>query len=812
MHRSRITLGILVVLSAGVVLVEQCPAAGKAPSPPDLTAGGKRDPKQADFNLGPTGARGWVWGKHGGSYTSRQILVTAVAPDSPAAGVLKVDDVVLGIGAKAFGEDARRALGRAIDPAEETGKLHLLIWRGGRKMTVTLHLKILGAYSKTWPSNCRKSQAIVRQGCQWIASTELKGIPGDIGALALLASGDKQYLPKVKAYAHSVATLKRELKFETQRGHFCWGWGYRTIFLAEYYLATGDKLVLPTLHAYALEIARCQSRAGTWGHQGAMPKVNGGKLHGRLGGYGAVNAAGLPCFVGMVLATEKCGIDDPAIESAVRTSSRFFSFYANKGAIPYGFHDPRMVDHDDNGKNCMGAFAFDLLGKNAEARHFARWALASYDSRELGHTGNFFGYLWGPTGVQRIGPKALSAFMGKQQWYYDLARDHKGRFHYQGQVGSGPQNYSRWDCTGVYLIAYTLPQQKTYFSGRGVKSDNILSDKDIADSIAAGAGYTTWDRGHAFYSAKTADQLFDVLGAWSPLARQRAARALAEKEGDFTSRLVRMLESDNPDARFGACQAIVYLKTPPAGAVDALIALLDAKDLWLRVSTANALAAIGGPSARKAAPKMLAMLENEDPTDTLMIESRFIGEALFKKRGRGGKAGLLAESIAGADPEKLLSAAKHILKNPCGGARNSVTSLYKTMTPKQLKGIMPEIIASIEKPGWSVMFSNGVRENGLVFLAENHIAEGLDQLMKIISPDPERGNEGYWFAPRVMKIFKHYRGAAKARLPELREYQKAYKANRGLGKNERFLKQMTQTLEMIEGDSAPPKLTSWKNL
>jgi len=121
---------------------------------------------------------------------------------------------------------------------------------------------------------------------------------------------------------------------------------------------------------------------------------------------------------------------------------------------------------------------------------------------------------------------------------------------------------------------------------------------------------------------------------------------------------------------------------------------------------------------------------------------------------------------------------------------------------------MPEIIASIEKPGWSVMFSNGVRENGLVFLAENHITEGLDQLMKIMDPN----REGLWFAPRVIKNFKYYRGAAKACLPKLREYQKAYKAHRGLGKNERFLKQMTKTIEMIEGDRDPPKLTSWKNL
>jgi len=808
MRYRNVILGLLVVLVSAAALVDSGRAARKPVGPPDLTAGGERDPKHADFNLGPTGARGWVWGKQGGSYTSRQILVTVVAEDSPAAGVLRVDDVILGVDGKPFTRDCRRVFGEAIGKAEETGELPLLIWRDGKKIGVTLRLKILGPYSETWPRNCKKSEAILRQGCEWIASTQLKGISGDVNALALLASGDAQYLPKVKEYARSLTELKKELRFETQRGHYCWGWGYRTIFLAEYFLATGDDQVRRTLHTYARQIALSQSRAGTWGHQGAMLDRNQGKLHGRLGGYGAVNAAGLPCFVGMVLASRKCGIKDSEIEDAITRSSRFFRFFANKGSIPYGFHDPRMVDHDDNGKNCMGAFVFDLLGRNEEVRHFARWALASYDSRELGHTGNFFGYLWGPTGVQRIGDRAVTAFLKQQQWYYDLARDHKGRIHYQGQVGSGRQNYSGWDCTGVYLIAYALPKRKTFFSGRGVKSENELSEQKIADSIKAGEGYRIWDRGHAFYLSKTVDQLFDVLHTWSPLARQRAAKALAEKPGDYAPRLIKMLKGDSQDAKFGACQAIEHIGEPCAAAVDALVPLLDEKDLWLRVHAARALAAIGG-EARKAAPKMLQLLRNEDPTDLLMIESRFLGEALFKERGR--PRGLLAESVEGQDPEVLLAAAKRVLRNPCGGARASVTSLYQTMKPPQLAPIMPEILESIERPGWSVMFSNGVREKGLAFLAENRIAEGLDQLIKIMDPAPARGNEGHWFAPRVIKYFKHYGGAAKPYLPKLREYQKAYKAGRMLQKNEKFHKQMQQMIEMIENDSAPPKLIPWKD-
>ena len=797
-------------LAVGVFGGLAAPALAAAPLAPDLTAGGTRTPGTADFNLGPTGARGWVWGRKCGSYDSRQILVTEVAQDSPAAGVLAVGDVILGIDGRPFAEDARRSFGRAIAKAEETGKLPLVMWRSGKRLNVALKLQVLGAYSDTWPYDCAKSRRILAQGCEWIASTELNFIPGDVNALALLASGDLKYLPIVKKYARSVGPPDLQLEFPKVGGHISWGFGYRTIFLAEYYLATGDDYVLPALRQYAHEIARMQSAVGTWGHRGADPNLNQGKIHGRLGGYGAVNAAGLPCFVGMILA-RKCGInDDQEINNAIDRSRRFFAFFANKGSIPYGFHPPRLSEHDDNGKNCMAAIAFDLLETNGETRHFSRWALASYDSRELGHTGNFFGYLWGPPGVARIGPAALSAFLKKQQWYYDLARDHRGRFHYQGQVGAGRQNYSGWDCTGAYLMAYALPLQKTRFSGRGVRKENVLPERAVAQSILAGRGYTTWDQGHAYYSAKSVDELLETLHGWSAMTRHRAAKALAEKPGDHTPKLIEMLLGDDRDAKYGACQAIQRIGGPCEPAVDALTGRLDEEDLWLRVNAAQALAAIGGDKARKAAPKLLELLANEDPTDALMIESRFVGEALFSRRGAGGKPGLLAQTIDGADRRELLAAARRILRHPNGRARGNVTSLYRTMTPQELKPIMPDIIAAIERPAWSVMFSNGVREDGLAFLAEHHIQEGLPQLMKIMDPDGPRGNEGYWFAPRVVKYFQHYRGAAEPYLPQLKEYAARYRTNRMLQKNDRFHEQMRKTIEMIENDDNPPRLVSWK--
>ena len=57
---------------------------------------------------------------------------------SPADGVLRTGDVLLGVNGKPFADDARRSFGRAITAAEEkTGVLRLIRWRRGRARTST---------------------------------------------------------------------------------------------------------------------------------------------------------------------------------------------------------------------------------------------------------------------------------------------------------------------------------------------------------------------------------------------------------------------------------------------------------------------------------------------------------------------------------------------------------------------------------------------------------------------------------------------------------------------------------------------------
>jgi len=136
------------------------------PPVPDLTQGGKKDDAH-DWTLGPTGARGWIWGRGLETAEARQILITKVEKGSPADGVLEVGDVILGVGGKPFDSDPRRALGQAITEAEKTankGLLKLIRWRKGTKEEVAVPLKVMGSYSDTAPFDCPKSKQILEQG------------------------------------------------------------------------------------------------------------------------------------------------------------------------------------------------------------------------------------------------------------------------------------------------------------------------------------------------------------------------------------------------------------------------------------------------------------------------------------------------------------------------------------------------------------------------------------------------------------------------------------------------------------------------
>ena len=174
---------------------------------------------------------------------SRQILVTHVGAKSPAEGVLKVDDVILGAGGKLFDDDARRSIAKAIQEAEKAangGVLKLTRWREGKTNEVQIKLRVMGSYSDTAPYDCPKSARILDDACKALEKEPLnQDWAGAVNGLALLASGKPEYLPRVQEFARKMGPTG--LKLELKEGMVVWDWGYRNVFLASIIFSRATK-------------------------------------------------------------------------------------------------------------------------------------------------------------------------------------------------------------------------------------------------------------------------------------------------------------------------------------------------------------------------------------------------------------------------------------------------------------------------------------------------------------------------------------------------------------------------------------------
>ncbi len=737
---------------------------------PDLTQGGVRD-KAHDWTLGPTGARGWMWGKDLETTQARQILVTKVEKGSPADGVLNEGDVILGVGEILFDSDARKVFARAITAAERTeskGRLQLVRWRAGNQENVVITIPVLGNYSASAPLNCPKTARIVDAECAFLLKHGFgDGLSGNVNALGALSTGRPEFQHMIQEHARKVGPADLKLSV-TSGGMAAWDWGYSCLFLAEYFLATRDESALPALREYALNIAKGQSGAGAWGHGMAWTALNGGQLHGSLGGYGEMNQPGLICLMSLVLARE-CGVKDAEVDAAIDRAARFLRFYVNRGAIPYGDHDP-WYDHDDNGKCSSGAVVFDLLGDKVAATFFSRMTVASWSVREAGHTGNYLSFLWGPLGAGRAGTEAVAAYMNELHWLLDMERSWDGGSGYQGGAGEN-DSFGGWDCTGARLLANSLPLRKLRITGKGDGVALRLTGANLKDVIETDRGLQ-WSARESLYVGRDPEELFARLCSWSPVVRHRAAVALALAANDdagILPRLMSMLAGhDHWHARYGACMTLERMGEQAAPAVPALTALLPSEevDLELRIRVIRALAGIGEP-ARPAVPELLRLAHRTYADDPREITQRYISEALFARHGAGGNRGLLSGSLDGVDRSLLFPAIEKLLQNENGQARSNTASVYNLLTFEQIKPILASIVRASSAPAPSgIMFAAGVRDEGMRLLTTNRVKEGIPLLVQYARNQQQWGSQDRMVM--IMGMLESYGAHAKSTLPELR--------------------------------------------
>jgi Family of unknown function (DUF6288)/HEAT repeats len=625
----------------------------------------------------------------------------------------------------------------------------------------------MGSYSATAPFNCPKSKLIFDEACKVLENEPLRDdMWGAVNGLALMATGNPEYLPRVKALAHKIGP--KSLKLELKDGMFMWDWGYRNVFLCEYYLLTGDKDVLPAINEYAISLAKGQSMYGTFGH-GIAKLTPDGQLHGSIPPYGPVNAAGLIANMAIVMG-KNCGVKHPEIEPAVDRASKFFGYFVDKGAIPYGEHMP-WPNHENNGKNAMTALLFGLQGNRIrETQFWAKMVTASYQNREYGHTGQGFSYLWGALGANTGGPDALAAYFNQASWHFDLVRRSDGSFTYDGGEQFGPgktddntyygkSSYYGLSPCATYVLTYSIPLKKIALTGRGVDQASWLTKKEVADAIASGR--FDLDRKN-----KTNEELIESMGDWSPVVRSWAAEELGKRPDrkELVPRLIVLAEGPDYRKRQGAAETLGYINS--AEALPVLVRLLTHEDRWLRVKAANALRNMGD-TAKPVVPEMLkAVVVTAEPLapivwdDPIQLTHGELAAALFR--------GLLRTSIKGIDPELLYPAIRAISKNADGMARAQLThTITNQLTLEDVQALAPDILLAIDIPSPAdTMFANEIRMAGLRALSKYNFREGIRVSLKFAQTQSPHGSEKRM--GEIMKELLRYGSAAKEVLPDLK--------------------------------------------
>lgn len=706
-----------------------------------------------DWTLGATGARGWIYNKDLKTTGARQIYITRVHKRSPAHGVLKVGDVILGIGKEKFSYDPRTEFGKALTLAEsEKGELSLNIWREGSLQNLVVNLPVLGSYSATAPYNCSKSELILQRGCKAIAQRMKKDsysrentITRSLNALALLASGNSKYLTPLKKEAKWASEFSVSSAYSTRATCF---YGYVISFLAEYQIATGNKSksLQRGLQRLVKEAIEGQSPSGSWDYSFTGPD---GRHKGMVAEYS------ISLTTALVLARE-AKVKGPELDKAIEKSTRILRFHANKGSIPKTDTHPSLRNHDPWSRNGMAAVLFSLLEEPKVAAYFSRMSLACHSAeRDISDPDSYWNMAWIMPSIALSGPHATGAWMNEYgAWYYDMTRRWDNTFPHQGPPKKEKGGTGGWDATGANLLAYALPLKKIMLTGK--KSNKILpltvsEAKSVLDDGNLNSPYKQW----------TMKQLVNYLSHWSPVVRERVAIAIAQREStaSLMTSLINMLKSPSMTSRYGASQAIHHLRNRATAATPQLRKNLRHKDLWLRIQSAKALIAIEGP-ALKAVPELLTTLAKgptiEDPRG---MEQYYLSHALFNEY----MLNIWKDQV---DQELLFNAVSAGLASEHGRARSAYANIYEVFSFDDLVPLLPSICDSVASiPTNEIASGDHIRWAGVEFLTENKIDEGIE-LLALYSRDMRQ-----WASEKrllkVLDMLKQYGAHAQRVIPQL---------------------------------------------
>ncbi len=393
------------------------------------------------------------------------MYISNVEPGSPAeaCGKLKKGQIIESINGRTLkDEDPRVLLGNMITEAEaRDGVMKMMVKDDPEAVAQEVIVKIpaLGAYSKTWPVNCKKSDKIVRDFADFLAENkESIGIGLDGALLFMLSTGEEKDLDVARKW---VAGLVEKYKDAEEIKTYPWFAGYNGPALCEYYLRTGDESILPVIEKLADYLKRTIYN-GSWMGRGAAN-------YSYMGG-GHMNAAGVHCVVFLLMAKE-CGVkvDEHTLQSSLLQFYRF----SGRGNVAYGDGEPEG-GMTDNGRTTGLALAMQAaanLHPDGEKSVYAKArdinaTKGFYSTSWLfhGHTGGGIGELWRGQSMGLVKdkrPLQYRTFMDGRRWMYELARTHDGVFGWiSGWNVSYEDTAKKGRGWGNWIpLVYTLPRK-----------------------------------------------------------------------------------------------------------------------------------------------------------------------------------------------------------------------------------------------------------------------------------------------------------------------------------------------------------------
>ena len=463
------------------------------------------------LNLGPIGAR--VKTDHRVPKLPRSesssATVEYIFENSLAEGKLQIGDVITGVNGRGFNNDFSATLAEAIDRGEGgNGKLILNIKREKRKKKITFRLRKIGSYSKHWPYECEKSDRILQDACDWLAThqqpngrLERAGTGQDsvfvlssVGGLAMLGCDAKRYRKPLKALVDfEVNFLKKHVNAD---GHYehgtleLWSLNYAAIFLSEYYLATNDESVFPALEFLNQEIYHRQfhqADAETIAHVTALRKRRGdrgepvpkywfshGKISPKSSGYVhlGVNVANA-CVAFSLL--HEAGVDVDM--ENLKATKDYIEKACVSGAMGYAaFLGQKSTPGDAFGRTGTLGIALYLAGNRPEYTAKLTGAMNRLYPNQmyLGHGTTVMGKAWGVLAIAQLDPPLFRKMMDECQHDFDLLRLSDGSFvaNPVGEKGhskldlhhGGNKQKHRWT-TAFNALIYALGKKSLRIAG-----------------------------------------------------------------------------------------------------------------------------------------------------------------------------------------------------------------------------------------------------------------------------------------------------------------------------------------------------------